>query len=357
MQKKQPSYHDWTKDSVIRRIKDRHAHGQPLTNIGREDPALYRSARRAFGGWLAAMQAAELGHMVPRQWSKRKVVSAIVDRKLSGHALSRTWKEDRPLFRAAVNHFGNWTAAMNAAGQKPIKRERWSKRRVIERLQAWEAKFGNGNVRHCDPKLADAATRLFGRLDTALEVAGLEPPPRRWTDARVIAAIQDRYIKGGPVHIEGLGDVRLANAAKRRFGSWANAVESAGLTGKVIIKKPLRRWTRDDVVTEIRAWHDSGRRLADVSKEHQPLYNAAKTHFGTWRKALTAAGFQSERRVWSKRAVLEEMQDRARNGRSLSSGDPANRNLAAVAHRHFGSWRKAIHAAGVLSHQANRKGA
>ena len=100
---------------------------------------------------------------------------------------------------------------MTAAGQKPIKREIWSERRVIELdLQAWEAKFGNSNVRDSDPNLADAATRLFGKLDTALEAAGVDPPPRRWTDARVIAAMQDRYVNGGPVHIEGLGDVRLA---------------------------------------------------------------------------------------------------------------------------------------------------
>ena len=91
----------------------------------------------------------------------------------------------------------------------------------------------------------------------------MEPPPRRWTKVRVIAAIQDRYIAGQPVHIEGLGDLRLANAAKRRFGSWEVAVEAAGLAGRITIKKPLRRWSQELVIEEIRNWHQGGRPLED----------------------------------------------------------------------------------------------
>jgi hypothetical protein len=150
---------------------------------------------------------------------------------------------------------------------------------------------------------------------------------------------------------------KLALAAKRRFGSWQAAVEAAGLAGKVIIKKPLQRWTREAVIAEIRAWHRSGRRLSAVSKQNQSLSCAAKTWFGSWRAALSAAGLESERKVWSRQLLIDEILNRSRNGHSLSSGHASNTNLAAVASRYFGSWRKALQAADVLSQQVDSKGA
>jgi len=178
-----------------------------------------------------------------------------------------------------------------------------------------------------------------------------------WTDARVLAAIQDRYISGHPMHIEGLGDLRLSQAAKRRFGSWQAAVEAAGLSGKIPIKKPLRRWTPEEVLAELRNCHASGEQLTKLSRSNQSLYNAAKAHFGSWSAAQSAAGFEPTRRSWSKQAVIDEILARVRRGESLSSGKPVNINLAAVAYRYFGSWRKAIEAANVRRQPADSKGA
>ena len=43
------------------------------------------------------------------------------------------------------------------------------------------------------------------------------------------------------------------------------------------------------MIAELRAWYDSGHRLAEVSTKYQALFNAAKTHFGTWNAATKAA--------------------------------------------------------------------
>jgi len=155
--------------------------------------------------------------------------------------------------RAALTHFGGWGNAIRAAGFQPPPRERWSKKRVLERLHAWHEHCGASNLRDVDPNLSAAAARMFGSYHAALEAAGIEPPTRYWTDARVLAAIQDRYIAGNPLHIEGLGDLRLSQAAKRLFGSWQAAVEAAGLIGKIPIKKPLRRWTPEQVQASSRS--------------------------------------------------------------------------------------------------------
>lgn len=350
-----PPVKRFTADEVIEQIRKRQQAGLPLTNVIQHDPPLDHAAREHFGGWRNALLAAGVPTKVPRHWSKRAVVEAMREWQRQGRPLSKVWREDKSLFRAAVTHFGGWENAMLAAGFEPRPRERWSKRRVLERLQVWDERCGGTNLRSIAPNLSAAAARLFGSYQAALDAADLEPPPRRWTDRRVLTAIQDRYVAGRPLHIEGLGDLRLALAAKRRFGSWQAAVNAAGLTGKIPIKKPLRRWTPEEVIEEIQAWHASGRRLTEISNSNQSLYNAAKAHFGTWSAARSAAGFEPARRSWSKQAVIDEIRARASRGESLSSGQAENLNLAAVAYRYFGSWRKAIAEAGVPPQPANRK--
>lgn len=96
------------------------------------------------------------------------------------------------------------------------------------------------NLRTIDYHLACAAARRFGTFGKALAAAGNEPPTGRETDERVPAAIQSRFVAGEPTHIEGSGDIPLAQAARRRFGSWAEAVKASGLADRTIVPKPLR---------------------------------------------------------------------------------------------------------------------
>ncbi len=247
--------------------------------------------------------------------------------------------------------------AMLVAGFEPIRRERWSRQRVIERLQAWRDRTRETNLRESDPNLAGAASRLFGSLEAACSAADVEASPRHWTDQRVIAEIQERYVRGKPKHIQGLGDIRLACAAKRRFGSWANAVAAAGLIDRIPIAKPLKRWSKQQVIDAIKRAIGEGIRLSDISKRDQGLYNAAKTHFGTWRAAMRAAGIQPFRRQWTKQLIIAEIRDRIKRGESLSSRDRRNINMAAAANRHFGSWTTALIEAGIQNKSAHRRAA
>ena len=341
-------------DEVKRRIRRLHRCGTSFSNMRVNDPDLYRSAKRCFGSLSEALRAVGLEASPQRRWSKQRVVKAIQVRHSEGKELNRTWYEDKPLFRAAVTWFGNWEPAMLAAGFEPIKRERWSKRRVIERLRTWRDRTRDTNLAESDPNLAAAARRLFGTLGEAYKAAEIEATPRRWTQTRVITEIQERYVRGEPRHIQGLGDIRLANAAKQHFESRAAAVNAAG-SPRIPIAKPLKRWNRAKVIKAIQRATLNGVCLSDISKSDQGLYNAAKTHFGTWRSALMAAGIPPSRRQWSEREIVDEIRQRQRDGRSLSSGHPDNTNLAAAAARYFGSWTAALTAAGAKKDQAQRK--
>ncbi len=336
----------WSEEKVLQEIAALRQRGQPLVRVYDTNPQLYWSAKVRFGGWIKALAAAGLDVKPRRRWTKRLVIEAIHDRP--PEALSRTWREDKPLFTAAIRTFGNWEKALRAAGLNPKPRRRWSKQRVIEQLQAWD-RNSTENLRTVDYPLAGAASRLFGSLEKAMEVAGVEPKNRLWPPRRVIEAIQDGYVRGLPIHRIGFGDLRLACAAKRRFGTWDDAVAAAGLSNKIPVRAPVRTWTKAAVIDAIIAWHEQGRLISNVAKQDQGLYGAAKQHFGSWRAAVAAAGLEPSRKKWSPERVIAEIGARHARGAGLTSGlvfreDPP---LAGAAIRMFGSWRDAVAAAGL----------
>lgn len=120
------------------------------------------------------------------------------------------------------------------------------------------------------------------------------------------------------------------------------------------------KWTQATIVQHIQELH---RRGVDLSarrarSEHSALFSSARSpsHFGSWRKAVEAAGieYESVRRgghSWPRQAILEEIKAAAARGDNLLSTEFKRRNArlvhAASAKRHLGSWKKALHAAGV----------
>jgi hypothetical protein len=208
--------------------------------------------------------------------------------------LSRFWKEQKLLFCAAVRHFGRWQNAIKAAGFQPRIIERWSKERTIEGLQGWYRK-SESNIKRVDPNLARAATRYFGSLENAWESLGFGPLLHRWSKRRVIEAIQDGYVHGKPLHIRGFRSMPLAEAAKRYFGSWPNAVAAAGLSANMAQLKPTRSWTPEKVLEAILKRKHRDMCMTTVWKEDSGLYTQAKKHFHGWRNAVRAAGIHDYR--------------------------------------------------------------
>lgn len=135
-----------------------------------------------------------------RLWNRETVIAAIRAEARAGHELSYTCTEKRvpSLVRAAERVFGNWGSAVAAAGfdYEAIRRYRkWTRERVIARIQEWHAKGEDLSWRHVslhlDPSLA-AATLHAGRFASwseALKAAGLNPQSimryRKWTLPRI----------------------------------------------------------------------------------------------------------------------------------------------------------------------------
>jgi len=338
----------YTRDEVQLRMIELYEKELPLIFASHRDFKLRRSAKKHFGGWSKAAKSLGLGGETRRTWTDQAVIDGIHLRRASGLDLYTTHKEDKALFCAAIARFGNWHNAMKAAGiERPV-RERWSEARIIERLQEIANANEGGSVSRADHNLATAATRRFGTIQKALERAGTMSLTKRWSKEKVVHAIQLRFAEVGPVPMAGLGDKNLSSVAWKYFGSWGEAVKAAGLADQIPVRRLRKRWSREDVLNTIREGHASGVKLSKLRKQKLGIENAARRHFGQWRRAIEAAGLEPTRRIWSRELIISEILKRRDEGKSLSSGNRHNINLNAAAGRHFGSWTAALQAAGVL---------
>jgi len=146
----------------------------------------------------------------------------------------------------------------------------------------------------------------------------------------------------------------LYESACEHFGSWDTALKYAGVRRSRPIKSPER------VIQEIRTLCRLGYNLTSTRnmQRDRKLYEAARHHFGSWRKALRAAGVNLENAFWrkprklNKQKILDMIRKRRDSGLSLVFLDVCleNRRLATGAKRAFGSWGKALIAAHSREH-------
>ncbi len=134
------------------------------------------------------------------------------------------------------------------------------------------------------------------------------------------------------------------------FGSLDAAREAA----EVPARHRHRVWTAQKVIDELQTLDRAGMRITEKNlraSSHKPLTAAVRAYFGTFRKARAAAGIKLEprlerpRRQWDQQVVVEAIRARHAKGRSLAASR-VDSDLASAAYFYFGSWEKAVTAAG-----------
>jgi hypothetical protein len=185
---------------------------------------------------------------------------------------------------------------------------------------------------------------------------------QRWSRERIVQEIRRLHAQGIPLNMASVRRVfpsLVATACSRRyFGSWKAAIEAAGFDYDKVVR--IKRWTPEEVLAEIRALYRQGvdLRPSAVAKHHQTLLVAARKRFGTWAKAVKAAGIDYEaylrrqHQEWveaDKRYIIEEIRRLYREGRidELSGAWRHHLTLFRKARHRFGSWKAAIEAAGL----------
>jgi hypothetical protein len=174
----------------------------------------------------------------------------------------------------------------------------------------------------------------------------------KWTREQIIRAILKREAAGLPLSTGGDQgvDSTLYQAGARVFGSWRNAVMAAGIPPNRVFAHD--RWPPARILAAIRTLARKGRpRRNELQRRNASLVQAAARTYGSWPKAVIAAGVDpiKFRRVppWTKDRIIEAILVRVLKNEPLGSTTVRPESLAEAAARFFGSWGSALAAAGL----------
>jgi hypothetical protein len=251
--------------------------------------------------------------MAGNKWTRDNIVAMIRHLHSQNVDLSPTGirRTHGALFSSArsPSHFGSWREAIRAAGLDygQIKRgeQVWSRERIVRAIR--KAHEDGEDLLSAEFKRrskqlysAACARRYYGSWRRAIESAGLDYDQIRgshfWSRERILEAIREIRDAGHSLNWSAVNRNHsgLYRAARRRenYGSWQAALEAAGVAGAP--KTPVRQWTRRRITEEIRRLHREGQDLSQkaIMASHGALLAAAKSsrYFGTWRRAVEAAG-------------------------------------------------------------------
>lgn len=262
----------WSKDITVETIQQLHRSGERLSShrIQLCRPTLYRAAIVYFGGWGKAISASGLNYddirirRPFRKWSAGAIIQEILNRHRSGLSISYSSvaKQDYGLYHAAVRYLGNWSKALQLAGFNPSDfdpRRIWTKDSILKEIQN----------RH--------------RANLPLYLYGLQKSK----------------------------EYGLLGAACKLFGSWKMAIMTAGLDYDKIRMIRQNYWNKRRIITEIRYLKNRGIRLnsSAIHSSRGDLFAAAICHFGTWGQAVESAGFRYREhcKTWTYKSWLREL--------------------------------------------------
>lgn len=311
-------------------------------------------------------------------WSKEIVVRHILKRHRGGRKLSSDYiqKNCSPLYNAACKYCGSWRKAIEAAGLKyddvrilqrpcPV----WSEKKIIasiRRRRRMRQPLNSNHIQTKESGLYGAANNYFGGWPQAIAAAGLDYSKfrkvtmRYWSKKAIVAEIlrrsgADLSIRGGDVTNEDHG---LYQAAVRHFGKkgWAKARMLAGFAA--VDPMPWVIWSKKTVVEEILRLHENEVALntGALGKTYGYIRSAGAKYFGSWGKAVTAAGLDylkickvKPEGWWTKPRIIQAIQSLEKQGIRLSSKtiQKSHGDVFGSAIFMFDSWSQAVEAAGI----------
>lgn len=310
----------WTKEKVRDKIVGLRAAGKPLNSnsVQQIHHSLYLAGCYYYGSWCKAIRAAGLRYtdVVAKErepyWTKERVVAKIREVYQKEGKLNSNFAQTQhaALYQRALHRFGNWGQAVEAAGfdyqsLKVRKRFRWwSKASIIAELKRRKKNrlpLSGLAVSREDPGLYHAAKRYFGLQgwDKALQKIGLSSmmvlASRIWTGEKIIREIHLLFQAKSPLNISYLtknGYASLVGGGVKWFGSWKKAIEAAGFDYEQIRAVRSAYWKPEVIIREIKRLNRLGIRLSSKATQltRADLFGAAVTHFGSWSQAVEAAG-------------------------------------------------------------------
>jgi hypothetical protein len=283
----------WTPADVIQEIR-RHRVGEPLHAAAISPTGLRVSGIRFFGSWDRVLTAAGLDPAGIRRYRKPFTAATIIEelhrKKSAGDPLNSSDVTPSALHASARRIFGSWDAALEAAGIDPqevrLNPKAWTAEALVEKMQQrfHAASASEGRISFPVP-VRQAARRLFGSWPAAITAAGLDPNRvhvnrRPWTKQQILELIRSRAADGLPLIAYRTEPRSVVPAARRLYGSWSQALKAAGVA---VPMRGHRRWTEVSIVEAILARQMAGKPLHSTAVKEQckGMHVAACRCFGS----------------------------------------------------------------------------
>jgi len=221
---------------------------------------------------------------------------------------------------------------------------------AVKNVYEKDGKIFAGYLQDSYKHLYEQGIWIFGDWDKALHAAGFDPEKTRehgvWDKEKIIEKIRVMHKKQLPLYAKYVMDNhgKLFQAARRQFGSWANALVATGVT-----KKPRTKKLFKGRLSLLNALSDALDRHS-VKKVPQPLKLQAAHYFGSLEKAIAALKKQGKRLPgWNRRKIMTALCRMHRSNESLAYARTRREvpALVSAAEAHFGSWGKALYASGI----------
>src|SRR5215204_6562797 len=174
---------------------------------------------------------------------------------------------------------------------------------------------------------------------------------RIWDKQRILQTLKSLHKEGKDISYNRLAKKMqsLVSAAAYHFGSYRKAVERAGIDYAEVARRP--RWTKPIIIKLLKTAKrkDTDLHWSAVSRRRDELGRAAFASlqdrlFGSWDRALSAAGLDADEisryRKWDRSAIVAELKERHSDDEALNSGalQREDPGVHAAAVRHFGTY-------------------
>jgi hypothetical protein len=181
-----------------------------------------------------------------------------------------------------------------------------------------------------------------------------------WDKSEIIVALKKLHKQGADLSYNAVAkhSQALVSAASYHFGSYRIAIQQAGIDYEVIARRP--RWTKGAIIKLIKEGKRAGHDLhwSAITKRKDDLGRAGFASlqprlFGSWDRALHAAGLDADDinryRKWNKETIVSELKARHRDAMPVISGaiQQEDPGLHAAAVRHFAGYDHALRAAKI----------
>ncbi|MBO3794335.1 homing endonuclease associated repeat-containing protein [Bacillus subtilis] len=305
-----------------------------------------------FGSYNKGLKAAGLNPNRKRSKNEYTKEELIEILQKRAKELGRTPKvKEVTQIGSIMKHFGGFNKGLEAAGLKILQsKKQYTKEELIAILQQKAKELGRA-PKETEISQRSSISRHFGSFKKGLKAAGLVPNlNKKYTEKELISIIQQRYKELG--RTPKAKEIKQYKSILNLFGSYKKALKAAGL--KPNTKRSKNRYTKEELIEILqKRYKELGRMPKTIEvAEYQTILN----HFGSFNAGLEAAGLApntTRKRTYTESDLIEILQKKAKElGRP-----PKQREVKqwTTIRNHFGSFNKGLEAAGLAPNKMRIK--